>query len=91
MCKNKSVIPLLTGLLLGLLLGGPAVRAVEQLAAVRSAQPVYLDGQPITLEAYLIGGSNYVKLRDLGKALGFSVDWSKEAGMMIDTSKPYSE
>lgn len=89
MCKNKSVIPLLTGLLLGLLLGGPAVRAAEQLAAVRSSQPVYLDNQPITLEAYLIGGSNYVKLRDIGQAADFNVYWDGTA-VQIESGKLYT-
>ena len=42
-------------------------------------------------QVYKIGGSNYFKLRDLGKALNFYVGWSREQGMFIDTSKPYSE
>lgn len=27
------------------------------------------------MTAYLIGGSNYVKLRDIGEAVGFNVYW----------------
>ena len=55
--------------------------------AVPSNDTIYVDGAPIQAEVYKIDGSNYFKLRDLGDALGFAVDWSKEQGMMIDTSK----
>ena len=61
----------------------------------QSADPsndaIYVDGQKITAEVYKINGSNYFKLRDLGKALNFYVGWSAERGMYIETGKPYSE
>ena len=44
-------------------------------AATLTNAAVYLDGKPLSLTAYSIGGNNYFKLRDLGDALGFSVDW----------------
>ena len=56
-----------------------------------SNDAIYVDGQKIDAEVYKIGGSNYFKLRDLGKALNFYVGWSKEQGMLIETDKPYSE
>lgn len=59
--------------------------------ATPSNDTIYVNGQKIDAAVYKIDGSNYFKLRDLGKALNFSVDWSRDAGMMIDTSKPYSE
>ena len=31
------------------------------------------------------GGYTYYKLRDLGNALGFTVDWSAERGIFIET------
>lgn len=34
-------------------------------------------------------GTNYIKLRDLGAALGFNVGWSVERGVFIETDKPY--
>lgn len=42
------------------------------------------DGRPVTLEAYEIGGSNYIRLRDCAMLLsgldkGFSVDWDAQA------------
>ena len=36
------------------------------------------------------GAYTYYKLRDLGKALGFNVDWSAEKGVFVETDKPYS-
>ena len=62
----------------------------SQTAAV-SNDTIYVDGEKVDAQVYKIGGSNYFKLRDLGKALNFYVGWSREQGMFIDTSKPYSE
>lgn len=45
-------------------------------AATLTNAAVYLDGNPLSLTAYSIGGNNYFKLRDLVFALGFSVDWN---------------
>ena len=47
----------------------------DQSAAV-SNDAIYVSGEKITAEVYKIGGSNYFKLRDLGKALNFYVGWS---------------
>ncbi len=43
--------------------------------AIPSTSKIYLDDFEISLKAYTIDGYNYFKLRDLGVALGFSVDW----------------
>ena len=51
-----------------------ALPAGNKAASLTNAA-VYLDGKPLSLTAYSIGGNNYFKLRDLGDALGFSVDW----------------
>ena len=59
--------------------------------AAASNDAIYVDGQKITAEVYKIDGSNYFKLRDLGKALDFYVGWSADRGMYIETGKPYSE
>ena len=37
------------------------------------------------------GGYNYFKLRDLGKALGFQVDYRNETGISIQSDRPRSE
>ena len=56
-------------------------------AATLTNASVYLDGKPLSLTAYSIGGNNYFKLRDLGDALGFSVDWNADTMTMILTVK----
>lgn len=52
--------------------------------------PASVDGVQIFLDAFVIhdsqgGGYTYYKLRDLGSALGFKVDWSAEQGILINT------
>lgn len=56
-------------------------------AATLTNASVYLDGKPLALTAYSIGGNNYFKLRDLGDALGFGVDWNADTMTMILTVK----
>ena len=56
-------------------------------AATLTNASVYLDGKPLSHTAYSIGGNNYFKLRDLGDALGFSVDWNANTMTMILTVK----
>ena len=62
-------------------------------AAAKDASPsndaIVIDGVETSLTVYKIGGSNYFKLRDLGKALDFNVGYSG-GQVTIDTSKSYS-
>ena len=49
-----------------------------------------VNGAPAALEAIVLtddqgGAYTYYKLRDLGSALGFKVDWSAEKGIFIET------
>ncbi len=49
-----------------------------------------VNGEAADLTAFVItdsqgNGSTYYKLRDLGEALGFAVDWSAEKGVYIET------
>ena len=69
-------------------LSGPA--SGVQSASV-SNNVVYINGVKAELTAYQIGGNNYFKLRDLGKALDFYVGWSQERGVYIETDKPYQD
>ena len=55
-------------------------------SAVLSNDAIYVDGARIQAEVYKIDGSNYFKLRDLGTALGFSVDWNAAQGMIVSTT-----
>ena len=52
--------------------------------------PTKVDGAVTALDAILLqddagNGYTYYKLRDLGEALGFQVDWSAEAGITVTT------
>ena len=40
---------------------------------------------------YKINGSNYFKLRDLGRALDFNVGWSAEQGMYVESDQSYTD
>ena len=52
---------------------------------------IYLDGKEINLMAYNIDGNNYFKLRDIGAAFNFGVDWdSAKNTIVIDTGKGYT-
>ena len=60
------------------------------------SQSIQVDGEATEMTAITLlddagGGYNYFKLRDLGAALGFNVGWSKEAGVFIESDKPYAE
>jgi len=58
--------------------------------AVPTTSKIYLDGKEIQFTAYNIGGSNYFKLRDVGQAFDFGVDWDGAKNtIIIDTKKGY--
>lgn len=60
--------------------------------AVPSSWRIYLDSKMVDVAAYTIGGSNYFNLRDLAKALDFSVAWDGAANaVVIDTAKGYAK
>lgn len=87
--KNTGLV--LCGLVLGLSLSAPAAQAVESLKATLSTNRVLVDGQEVRLTAYNINGSNYVRLRDIGKAVGFEVYWDSENGcVQVESGKPYT-
>lgn len=77
---------LLTGMALGATFCGGA--AAAGIVAVPTRQPIYVDGQQVKMEAYNINGSNYVKLRDAGRQVGFNVYWDN--GVQVDTGAPYT-
>ena len=80
------------GILAGLALSGPAAQAADYLTARPSSQPIYVDGQQITMTAYNIGGNNYVKLRDIGRAVDFGVTYNAVTNSIhIDSTQPYQE
>ena len=78
MSRTREAICMGIGVLAGIALCGPAAQAAtEALTAVRSTQPIYVDGQQVELEAYEIHGNNFVKLRDIGEAVCYSLKGHK--------------
>ena len=64
--------------------------AVEKIG--QSNSTIVLDGEEISLDGYIINGNNYYKLRDIGKALGFDVDFENATGtVLISTAKDSSD
>ena len=90
MSRKRDAICVGIGILAGITLCGPAAQAAtEALTAIRSTQPIYVDGVQVSMTAYSIGGNNYVKLRDIGKAVGFNVYWDGSA-VQIESDQPYT-
>ncbi len=89
--RGKS-LALLAGIIIGCVLSDPAVHAAaEVISACRSSQAVCVNGDGIELEAYVIEGNNYVKLRDVGEAVGFNVWWDEENHtVQIESDRPYT-
>lgn len=87
--KNTGLV--LCGLVMGLALSAPAAQAVESLKATLSTNRILVDGQETHMTAYTINGNNYVKLRDVGKAVGFEVYWDSANGcVQVESGKPYT-
>ena len=78
----------LAGVLVGAVLFGGSVAYAAGVIAERSINTIYIDGKQVELEAYSINGSNYLKLRDVGKTVGFNVYW--DGAVQIDTASPYT-
>ena len=70
---KREVALVASGIILGATIAAPAAGAV--LTAQLSGQKIVVDGRPVQIEAYSINGSNYAKLRDIGKAVGFAVEY----------------
>ena len=57
---------------------------------IPTGSKIYLDGKEIIFTAYNIDGNNYFKLRDIGQAFNFGVDYNAERNIIvIDTGKGY--
>ena len=68
--------------------GGELATGTDKSAtAVESAQKLMVNGAAVELTAYNIGGNNFFKLRELGTALGFDVDYDDATATMIVSSR----
>ena len=78
------------GIFAGITLCGPAAQAATAaITAEPSSQPIYVDGALVEMEAYGVHGNNFVKLRDIGQAVGFNVYWDGSA-VQIESDRPYT-
>ena len=80
------------GFLTCLLLAGVTTTAYAAgIMAERSHHRVVVDGKEAQMEAYVINGNNYVKLRNIGEQVGFNVYWDSDAKcVQVESSKPYT-
>ncbi len=92
MSRKREAVFMGLGILAGLALSGPAVQAADYITARPSSQTFYINGQQTTITAYAIGGNNYVRLRDIGRAVDFGVTYDASTNSVhIDPDEPYTE
>lgn len=88
---KKQILTMFTGLFIGAIITGGASAYAAGILAERSNHRIFVDGQEVQMEAYGIAGHNYVKLRDIGKAVRFEVYWDgDEKCVQIESDKPYT-
>lgn len=77
MLKKEFIAGMVTG---AIAFGGTGAAAAGLLAQP-SVQSIYVNGRPVYCTAYAISGNNYVRLRDIGQAVGFAVsyDWATDS------------
>lgn len=92
MNRKREAIFIGIGILAGLALSGPTSASAQQLTATPTTQTFYVDGQQMWFEAYHIHGNNFVKLRDIGRAVDFGVTYGTATNSVyIDSTQPYRE
>ena len=88
---KKRGMSFAAGLLVGAVMFGGNAAYAAGIVAERSTNRIFMDGQEVKLTAYSINGNNYVKLRDIGEAVGFNVFWDSENGcVQVESGKPYT-
>ena len=86
---KERTMSFMAGVLTGaVLISGSAAYAAGVMAE-HTPQRVYVDGTVVQMDAYSVGGYNYVKLRDVGEAVGFNVYWDGKS-IQIDSDAPYT-
>ena len=88
---KKQILTMFTGLFIGAIITGGASAYAAGILAERSSHRIFVDGQEVQMEAYVINGNNYVKLRDIGEQVGFNVCWDSDAKcVQVESKKPYT-
>jgi thiol-disulfide isomerase/thioredoxin len=71
--------------------GEMASKGAGNKSATPTSSKITLNGNATAFTAYNIGGNNYFKLRDIGEAFNFGVDWDgAKQTIAINTSKGYT-
>ena len=87
----KKSLCLIVGILIGATVFGGASAYAAGILAEHSNHRIFVDGQEVQMEAYVVNGNNYVKLRDIGKAVGFNIYWDSANGcVQVESDKPYT-
>ena len=89
--SENNAISLTSGLLYTAVGGEMSGKGSGNKTPAPTNSKIYLDSVEVSLTAYNIEGNNYFKLRDIGKAFDFGVDWDGARNtIVIDTSKGYT-
>lgn len=87
----KKSLCLIVGILIGATVFGGASAYAAGILAEHSNHRIFVDGQEVQMEAYVVNGNNYVKLRDIGKVVGFNIYWDSANGcVQVESDKPYT-
>lgn len=87
---KRQPVTFIVGLLVGALLFGGATAIASAITAAPTQSSVFVNGEPIPVDAYLINGNNYFKLRDLCEALDTGV-WYEQTtrNIYIESDSSY--
>ena len=84
---EKSLVSITTGQAYEAVGGELEIGADKSASCVLSSWKVEVNGEAKNIVAYNLGGNNFFKLRDLGSALGFGVDFDAATNTVLVTSK----
>lgn len=59
----------------------------KEIKSNKSYQKVYIDNELVLYDAYFINDNNYFKIRDLGKTIGFYVDFDEKSNTIVVKSE----
>jgi len=88
--RKFSIASLITGILIGAIIFGGVFAFAASVTADRSTWRFLVDGKPVEVEAYIIAGSNYLKLRDVFEIADVGVWYDGSKGeVYIERDKGY--
>ena len=77
----------LTGFVLGALMFGGIGAAATGITAILSNHEFYFNGARADVEAYIINGNNYLRLRDVAEVLDISIDYNNGVVMVGENKR----